>query len=70
MKRMSAPPSSIKVAAVWRNMWHEPFFSTPLASTAHLTRSLKRLPESRSPSSVTKSARCASSGAWLGLTSS
>ena len=27
--RMSAPASNIKVAAVWRNRWQEPFLATP-----------------------------------------
>ena len=33
MNRMSAPPSSISVAIVCRNMWQDPFFPTPDFST-------------------------------------
>src|ERR1700722_7138081 len=40
MKRMSAPPSSISVAIVCRNMWHDPCLLICAAFTYMLTSSV------------------------------
>ena len=42
MKRVSAPPSSINVAIVCRNMWHDPCLLICAAFTYMLTPSLKK----------------------------
>ena len=66
---MSAPPSSIKVAHVCRNRWHEPVLPSSACRTYRVTRSDSPSHPSRSPSKVRNSTPASGGTTSCGRTS-